>query len=95
MSRLIDTAPERIFLCVSDDLADINRPFPVYPEDEAITWSTNNTVASSVCYVRADLHDEAITVLRDRAGRAEDKLEEVLKTLQVHTRLRDHIRSSR
>lgn len=59
MSILTDTAPRRIYLCVSDDEEHNNEPYPErYPEDEAITWSTDRPVACTVAYVREDLADQ-------------------------------------
>lgn len=63
MSILTDTAPQRIWLCVSDETDDYNTPYPeLYAEDAEITWSTDQPVAVTVEYVRADLSD--ITKLR-------------------------------
>lgn len=66
MSILTETAPKRIYLCVSDDPDHYNEPYPeVYPEDEAITWSTDQPVACTVEYVRSDLHEGPLVVRND------------------------------
>lgn len=63
-NELTRTAPERIYLCVSDEEDDVNRPYPeAYAEDEAITWATDQPVAATVSYVRADLHNAALRAL--------------------------------
>lgn len=50
------TAPETIYLCVSDEPEDANLPFDeggIYV-DEGITWSRGKPIACCVEYVRAD-----------------------------------------
>ena len=60
MSTLTDTAPKRIWLCVSDDVDDNDTPYPeLYAEDAEITWSTDQPVAVTVEYVRVDLSEIA------------------------------------
>lgn len=46
------TAPERIYLCVSDDLADRDEPFPSANQAD---WSRDEATRVAVPYVRADL----------------------------------------
>ena len=60
MSILTDTAPKRIFLCISDEPDDYDKPYPeLYAEDAEITWSTDTPVAVTVEYVREDLSEIA------------------------------------
>lgn len=60
MSILSDTAPKRIWLCVSDDEDDYELPYPeLYAEDAEITWSTDQPVAVTIEYVRNDLSEIA------------------------------------
>ena len=47
------TAPERIWLQVSDDAADRDAPFPV--PDGDLTWCVDSVVDCEVSYIRADL----------------------------------------
>ncbi|MHC1655458.1 hypothetical protein ACODUN_00235 [Stenotrophomonas riyadhensis] len=53
VSRMVSTAPERIFLQIGDGDYS-NEPFP-HPIGEEITWCTDSIVESEVAYVRADL----------------------------------------
>ena len=60
MSILTDTAPRTIWLCVSDDEDDNDKPYPeLYAEDAEITWSTDQPVAVTVKYERSDIADNA------------------------------------
>lgn len=60
MSILSDTAPKRIWLCVSDDEDDYELPYPeLYAEDAEITWSADQPVAVTIEYVRNDLSELA------------------------------------
>ena len=74
MSILTDTAPQRIWLCISDEPDDYNTPYPeLYAEDAEITWSTDQPVAVTVEYVRVDLSEIAKLraerdALRDEVG---------------------------
>lgn len=53
VSRMVSTAPEKIFLQVGDgDYSD--EPFP-NPVGEEVTWCSDSIVESEVAYVRADL----------------------------------------
>lgn len=53
VSRMVSTAPEKIFLQIGDgDYSD--EPFP-HPAGEEITWCSDSIVESEVAYVRADL----------------------------------------
>ncbi|MCO7494751.1 Lar family restriction alleviation protein [Stenotrophomonas maltophilia] len=53
VSRMVSTAPEKIFLQIGDgDYSD--EPFP-HPVGEEITWCSDSIVESEVAYVRADL----------------------------------------
>jgi len=53
VSKMVSTAPEKIFLQVGDgDYSD--EPFP-HPVGEEITWCSDSIVESEVAYVRADL----------------------------------------
>ena len=73
VSVLTDTAPKRIWLCVSDDEDDYDLPYPeLYAEDAEITWSTDQPVAVTVEYVRADVSEfELFTVAAERDALAE------------------------
>jgi hypothetical protein len=53
VSRMVSTAPEKIFLQIGDgDYSD--EPFP-HPVGEEITWCSDSIVESEVAYVRSDL----------------------------------------
>lgn len=52
-TRLRDTAPARIWLCVSDDKADQSQPFP--GDTGEVTWADNPATVCGVEYVRVDL----------------------------------------
>ena len=76
----IATAPEHIYLCVSDDLADSRLPFP----DEAIadiTWSRDAAVNCTVIYERADLRHNAITSLRAETGNLQSRIADLERQL--------------
>jgi hypothetical protein len=53
---LVRTAPQRIYLLVSDDDEHYGEPFPDCSGDE-VTWSVDPALACHVAYVRADLVD--------------------------------------
>jgi hypothetical protein len=57
MNKLTETAPERIWLQISDDEDDLNYPYPSHHED--VTWCQDSVVAAEVAYARADLHEAA------------------------------------
>lgn len=64
------TAPEEIYLCVSDDPDDVNLPYDSHEHpyvDEGVTWSRDTPVACRVKYVRADLAAPQPTELTDAA----------------------------
>lgn len=81
--KLVQTAPERLWLCVSDDPADTNEPFP--NDLSEVTWATDHCpVACGVTYVRADLwnsrtaaafavRENELTALRARVEELESK----------------------
>ncbi|MBK8772834.1 MAG: hypothetical protein IPM06_20720, partial [Rhizobiales bacterium] len=76
MSVLTDTALKRIWLCVSDDEDDYDLPYPeLYAEDAEITWSTDQPVAVTVEYVRADVakaeRDALAALLREVNARTQ------------------------
>lgn len=50
------TAPERIWLQISDDADHCAEPFPTGPKAE-VTWCEDSVLACQVAYVRADLYD--------------------------------------
>ena len=52
-SRTIRTAPERIYLQVSEDASDHNNEFPAPHMD--LTWCSQSVIACEVEYVRADI----------------------------------------
>lgn len=87
MSILTETAPRRIYLCISDDEAHYDEPWPErYPEDEEITWSVDQPVACTVEYVRADL----------RADADKRRAEEAFKAMrrQRNNAIREHDRAT-
>lgn len=49
------TAPERIWLQVSDDEVDLQEPFPKPSDDCFVTWCRDSALNCEVEYVRADL----------------------------------------
>jgi hypothetical protein len=51
MNKLTKTAPERIYLQVSDDPDHYNTEFV----DDDVTWCRDSVMACEVEYVRADL----------------------------------------
>lgn len=53
LPRLIATAPERIYIQVSEEAEAMDEPFP--PPCEDITWCPDSVIAAEVPYVRADL----------------------------------------
>lgn len=60
MSKLIETAPKRIYLQI-DDVDCSNEPFPF---GEEITWCWDSVMDCEVEYVRADL-DHRVRVVTD------------------------------
>lgn len=52
------SAPERIFLCVSNDSESFDLPFP-FGADAEVTWCEDPAVAVNVPYVRADSNEWA------------------------------------
>lgn len=56
VSKLVRTAPERIFLQIADE--DYSRESFPRPYGEEITWCETSCVECEVEYVRADLADE-------------------------------------
>jgi hypothetical protein len=57
-NRVTKTAPERIWVQVSDDAQDCREPFP--EPNEGMTWCGDSVLACEVEYVRADLAAAAI-----------------------------------
>lgn len=57
-NKVTKTAPERIWVQVSDDTHDCRKPFPEPNED--MTWCVDSVMACEVEYVRADLAAAAI-----------------------------------
>ena len=55
MNRLTKTAPETIYLCISDEEIDTEFPFP---RDCEVTWSEDKEMITTVKYIRADLADK-------------------------------------
>lgn len=51
--KVVITAPPRIWLQVSDDVADLDEPFPAGAE--GVTWEQDSVLTCEVPYVRADL----------------------------------------
>ena len=56
LRKLDATAPERIWLQVSDDEEDRDEPFP---RDGEVSWCEDSVVATEVEYIRADLVKKA------------------------------------
>jgi hypothetical protein len=52
-----DTAPERIWLQISDSTWDADSPFP---HDSEVTWCQDSVMALEVKYLRYDLAEKAI-----------------------------------
>jgi hypothetical protein len=51
--KLNETAPEKIYLQISDDGAHFHEPFPI--DLEGITWCADSVLDCEVGYVRADI----------------------------------------
>ena len=99
MTILNDTAPKRIWLCVSDEQEDHDMPYPeLYAEDAEITWSTDQPVAVTVEYVRVDLSDIAklraerdalqlsvagFDAAREMLNVQDNKIDKLLSALQI------------
>lgn len=56
MSKHIETAPERIYLQISDTDADAAFPFP--ETTEGVTWCAESVVTVEVQYIRADMAEQ-------------------------------------
>ena len=56
MTKHIETAPERIWLQISENDVDAAFPFPKNAGD--VTWCADSVVAVEVKYVRADLAEQ-------------------------------------
>ena len=89
MSTLTDTAPKRIWLCVSDDVDDNDTPYPeLYAEDAEITWSTDQPVAVTVEYVRADIAEADLAAenltLRNAAVNAAERSDALRHDIERH-----------
>lgn len=52
------SCPERIQLCISDDVGDYNEPVT---NMEDVTWASDSPVACTVEYVRLDVVDKLIS----------------------------------
>jgi hypothetical protein len=59
MSKLTDTAPERIFLLISDDEEHNAEPYPRGIDGGEITWCEEAALNCNVEYIRADLFERA------------------------------------
>ncbi len=59
-SKLNSTAPERIWLQVSQDARDHKKPFP--EANQNMTWCDSSVLACEVEYVRSDLVRAALPV---------------------------------
>lgn len=57
-TMLTKTAPERIWLQVSEDEDHHCEPFPRHPHGDEVTWCQDSVLACEVEYVRADLYEE-------------------------------------
>ena len=56
MTKHIETAPERIWLQISENDVDAAFPFPKNAWD--VTWCADSVVAVEVGYIRADLAEQ-------------------------------------
>jgi hypothetical protein len=52
--KVVETAPERIWLQIADDAYYADEPFPE-PASDQITWCSESVMEVEVKYVRADL----------------------------------------
>jgi hypothetical protein len=59
MRKLDDTAPDLIFLGISDAQDDRDDPFPQGVSGDEVGWSSTPALATSVRYVKADLVEAA------------------------------------
>ncbi len=64
LPQVVTTAPERIWLQVSDCDGDEEEPFP-HGVDAEITWCQDSVMAVEVEYVRADLAHPAPAYITD------------------------------
>ncbi len=69
------TAPERIWLQVSDESIDCELEFPVRHDD--ITWCQDSTLECEVEYIRADLAQEYLDHLRSLADELEHQRDDL------------------
>lgn len=69
------TAPERIWLQVSDDSIDREVEFPWQHED--VTWCQDSTLACEVEYIRADLAQQYLDHLRGIANEPEHQRDDL------------------
>jgi len=56
MNKVTETAPERIWIQISDEAEHCDEPFPEPNED--MTWCQDSVVCCEVEYVRADGFEE-------------------------------------
>jgi hypothetical protein len=72
-SVLVKSAPPAICLCISDDEAHYDEPFP-RDFGEELTWSSDKPVECTVSYVRSDLSagDKLIQELLNLAREVDD-----------------------
>lgn len=59
MNKLTETAPERIWLQISDDVTDLDCEFHTFASEADITWCADSVAEAEVAYVRADLLEAA------------------------------------
>lgn len=88
--KVVATAPERIWLQVSDDAAARDEPFPASVHGDEVTWCQHSVLDCEVEYVRADIaaHSPAaqqatrlLETLRDDARHAKQRLGEAMLLL--------------
>ena len=80
ITKVAETAPERIWLQVSDLAEDNEEPFPVDGSTyEGITWCCDSVLDCEVQYVRADVPAKRICSLEQQR----DKLLEALRLLVI------------
>ena len=86
MTKHIETAPERIWLQISENDVDAAFPFPKNAGD--VTWCADSVVAVEVKYVRADLaeqqRDKLLAALEGLAGDIQSLIHESSGVAGLH-----------
>jgi hypothetical protein len=74
MELVTTTAPETIWLQVSDDELDCAEPFPS-DDPEGVTWCATSVLSCEVKYVRADTLAPLLAEIRRLDGLLDDQVE--------------------